>query len=83
MLRAFQDAVAGERRRASTGTSPSSWATGCCATSAGRRAHEDEAERAVRAGLAVAAAVAKLRAPGGEPLAAASASRPAGSWWAS
>ena len=34
------------------------------------RAHEDEAERAVRAGLAVTAAVARLTAPGGEPLAA-------------
>ena len=33
-------------------------------------AHEDEAERAVRAGLAVAAAVARLAAPAGEPLAA-------------
>lgn len=34
------------------------------------RAHEDEAERAVRAGLAVTAAVATLRTPTDEPLAA-------------
>ena len=33
-------------------------------------AHEDEAERAVRAGLATTAAVARLSAPGGAPLAA-------------
>ena len=33
-------------------------------------AHEDEAERAVRAGLAVTAVVARLAAPGGGPLAA-------------
>ena len=33
-------------------------------------AHEDEPERAVRAGLAATAAVARLTAPGGEPLAA-------------
>lgn len=32
------------------------------------RAHEDDAERAVRAGMALTTAVAKLRAPGGEPL---------------
>ncbi len=34
------------------------------------RAHEDEAERAVRAGLAIAAAVAKLVTPAKEPLGA-------------
>jgi class 3 adenylate cyclase/tetratricopeptide (TPR) repeat protein len=34
------------------------------------RAHEDDAERAVRAGLAIAKATAALRAPGGEALAA-------------
>jgi class 3 adenylate cyclase/predicted ATPase len=34
------------------------------------RAHEDEAERAVRAGLAITAAVAKLTTPAKEPLAA-------------
>src|SRR5436309_4217100 len=32
------------------------------------RAHEDDAERAVRAALAAAAAIATLRTPGGEPL---------------
>jgi class 3 adenylate cyclase/tetratricopeptide (TPR) repeat protein len=32
------------------------------------RAHEDDAERAVRAGLGIGRAVAALRAPGGEPL---------------
>ena len=32
------------------------------------QAHEDDAERAVRAGLAVVAAVSHLRAPNGEPL---------------
>ena len=34
------------------------------------RAHEDEAERAVRAGLAIAAAVGELRTPAGDALAA-------------
>src|SRR5215213_6070956 len=34
------------------------------------RAHEDDAERAVRAGLAVVEAVSRLTAPTGEPLAA-------------
>jgi class 3 adenylate cyclase/predicted ATPase len=34
------------------------------------QAHEDDAERAVRAGLAIAAASAELSAPGGKPLAA-------------
>ena len=34
------------------------------------RAHEDDAERAVRAGLAVTVAVARLRTPAGRPLAA-------------
>ncbi len=34
------------------------------------RAHEDEAERAVRAGLAIAAAVPALPAKDGQPLAA-------------
>jgi len=34
------------------------------------RAHEDDAERAVRTGMAVTEAVARLRTPGGEPLAA-------------
>ena len=34
------------------------------------RAHEDDAERAVRAGLAIAAATASLRTPTGEPMAA-------------
>ena len=69
VIRAYQNTVAGEITRFE-GTSPSSWATACWPTSAGPRAHEDEAERAVRAGLAVDAAVARLTAPGGEPLAA-------------
>jgi class 3 adenylate cyclase len=34
------------------------------------RAHEDDAERAIRAGLAIAEAVGRLAAPGGAPLAA-------------
>src|SRR5262249_12007869 len=34
------------------------------------KAHEDDAERAVRTALAVAKAVAALKTPGGEPLAA-------------
>ena len=34
------------------------------------QAHEDDAERAVRAGLAAASATARLTAPGGKPLAA-------------
>ena len=47
------------------------------------QAHEDEAERAVRAGLALVAALARLETAAGEPLAAGSVLPPGWSWWAS
>ena len=47
--------------------SPNTWATGCWSISATREAHEDDAERAVRAGLAVIDAVRALNLP--QPLA--------------
>ena len=43
-------------------------------------AHEDELERAVRAGLAATAAVARLTAPGGERWRPGLGSRPGWSW---
>ena len=49
------------RSAASPVLSPSIWATGCWFISAIREAHEDDAERAVRAGLAVIEAVGRLR----------------------
>ena len=50
--------------------SPSIMGDGVLAYFGWPRAHEGEAERAVRAGLAITAAVARLRTPAGDPLAA-------------
>ena len=47
------------------------------------QAHEDEAERAVRAGLAIVDALAELETPAREPLGPGSVSRPALLWLAS
>ena len=49
--------------------SPSSWATACCATFGWPRANEDDAERAVRAGLAIIDSVRTTKAPDGSALA--------------
>ena len=58
------------RSLGSKATSPSSWATACWPYSGWPKAHEDEPERALRAGLAAAAAVARLSLPGAGPMAA-------------
>jgi hypothetical protein len=42
---------------------PNTWATGCSLISGYPRAHEDDAERAVRAGLDIVAAVGQLNPP--------------------
>src|SRR4051794_3005212 len=69
VLRAYQNAVAGEVARFE-GHVAKFMGDGVLAYFGWPRAHEDEAERAVRAGLAVAAALAALRVPTGERLAA-------------
>ncbi len=67
VLRAYQDAVAGEVTRFE-GHVAKYMGDGVLAYFGYPHDHEDDAERAVRAGLAVVTAVASLRAPGGEPL---------------
>src|SRR4051794_37379301 len=69
VLRAYQNAVAGEIARVD-GHVAKLMGDGVLAYFGFPRAHEDDAERAVRAGLAVAEAVARLATPAGEPLAA-------------
>src|SRR3954471_6781930 len=69
VLRAYQNAVAGEVARFE-GHVAKFMGDGVLAYFGWPRAHEDEGERAVRAGLAVAAALAALRVPTGERLAA-------------
>jgi class 3 adenylate cyclase len=69
VIRAYQNAVAGEITRFE-GHVAKFMGDGVLAYFGWPRAHEDEAERAVRAGLAVGAAVALLPTPAGEPLAA-------------
>jgi class 3 adenylate cyclase len=54
---------------AMTALSPNTWATGCWPISAIRGRMEDDAERAVRAGLEIAAAVTSLKTRGTERLA--------------
>ena len=68
LLRAYQDAVAGEVVRFE-GYVAKFMGDGVLAYFGYPRAHEDAAERAVRAGLAVTEAVARFRAPTGSPLA--------------
>ena len=69
VLRAYQNAVAGEMLRFE-GYVAKLLGDGVLAYFGWPRAHEDDAERAVRAGLAVAEVVGGLATPAGEPLAA-------------
>jgi class 3 adenylate cyclase/predicted ATPase len=69
VLRAYQDAVAGTVARFG-GHIAKFMGDGVLAYFGWPQAHEDDAEHAVRAGLALLDAVAKLRTPGGETLAA-------------
>ena len=69
ILRAYQDAVAGEVLRWE-GHVAKFMGDGVLAYFGWPEAHEDEAERAVRAGLAIAEAVGRLPASGGTTLAA-------------
>jgi class 3 adenylate cyclase len=69
VLRAYQDASAGVIARFE-GFVAKFMGDGVLAYFGWPRAHEDEAERAVRAGLALAATVGGLKAPNGEALVA-------------
>jgi class 3 adenylate cyclase len=69
VLRVYQNAVAGEIARYG-GHLAKFLGDGVLAYFGWPRAHEDEAERAVRAGQAIAEAVARLATPAGGPLAA-------------
>ena len=69
VLRAYQNTVAGEIARFE-GHVAKLMGDGVLACFGWPRAHEDDAERAVRAGLAVAGAIGRLLTPAGEPLAA-------------
>ena len=69
LIRAYQNVVAGEVTRFE-GHVAKYMGDGVLAYFGWPRAHEDEAERAVRAGLAVAAVMAGIAVPAGEPLAA-------------
>jgi class 3 adenylate cyclase/tetratricopeptide (TPR) repeat protein len=69
LIRAYQNAVAGEVTRFE-GHIAKYMGDGVLAYFGWPRAHEDEAERAARAGLAIVAAVGRLSAPGAAPLAA-------------
>jgi class 3 adenylate cyclase len=69
VLRAYQNAVAGEVARYG-GHVAKFMGDGVLAYFGWPRADEDDAERAVRAGLATAEAVRRLATPAGEPLAA-------------
>jgi class 3 adenylate cyclase len=67
VLKAYQNAVAGEISRLD-GHIAKLMGDGVLAYFGWPRAHEDEAERAVRTGLAVTRAVARLTTPDGESL---------------
>ena len=69
VIRAYQNAVAGEVARFE-GHVAKFMGDGVLAYFGWPRAHEDEAERAVRAGLAITAATGQLSSPAGEALAA-------------
>ena len=69
VIRVYQNTVAGEVGRFD-GHVAKFMGDGVLAYFGWPRGHEDEAERAVRAGLAIANAVAQLKAPAGETLAA-------------
>ncbi|RWP32890.1 AAA family ATPase [Mesorhizobium sp.] len=68
IIRGYQNCCAGEITRFE-GHIAKFMGDGVLAYFGWPRAHEDDAERAVRAGLAVASSVAQLRAPDGKPLA--------------
>ncbi|MEK0084011.1 AAA family ATPase [Benzoatithermus flavus] len=68
ILRAYQNTVAGEIARFE-GHIAKFMGDGVLAYFGWPKAHEDEAERAVRAGLAIVEAVGRLATPAGEPLA--------------
>ena len=78
LIRAYQNAVTGEIARFE-GHVAKFMGDGVLAYFGWPRAHEDEAERAVRAGLAIAASVARLPSPAASRWLAGSASRPASS----
>lgn len=69
VIRSFQDRVAGEVARFD-GHLAKFMGDGALAYFGWPQAHEDDAERAARAGLSVVAAIASVRAPSGEALAA-------------
>ena len=80
VIRAYQNAAAGEIVRFE-GHVAKFMGDGVLAYFGWPRAHEDEAERAVRAGLALAQTVGQLKAPIGEALSARVGSdRPGGGW---
>lgn len=68
IIRAYQNAVTGEIARFE-GHVAKFMGDGVLAYFGWPRAHEDEAERAVGAGLAITQAVCRLKTPSGEPLA--------------
>jgi len=68
VMRAYQDLIAGEVARFE-GHVAKFMGDGVLTYFGWPRAHEDEAERAVRAGLAIAGAVSRLRTPAGQSLA--------------
>ena len=68
VLHAYQNAVTGEIARVG-GHAARFMGDGVLAYFGWPHAHEDDAERAVRAGLAIVAAVSRLCTPDGEPLA--------------
>ena len=69
LLHAYEDAVVGEVARLE-GHAAKFAGDGVLAYFGWPRAHEDDAERAIRAGLAIVEAAGRLAAPGGAPLAA-------------
>ncbi|UQR67606.1 AAA family ATPase [Bradyrhizobium sp. C-145] len=69
VIRGYQDTVAGEISRYE-GHVAKFMGDGVLAYFGWPKAHEDDAERAARAGLAVTLSVAGLASPGGQPLAA-------------
>ncbi|XWN32960.1 MAG: adenylate/guanylate cyclase domain-containing protein [Devosia sp.] len=69
VIRGFQNAVAGEIARLDAHVAKF-MGDGVLAYFGWPRAHENEAERAVRAGMSILDAIARLRAPDGTPLTA-------------
>ena len=79
LLRSYQNTVAGEIARFE-GHVAKLMGDGCSATSGGPRAHEDEAERAVRAGFAVARCGRDPRVPGAAAACPRASASPPASW---